>query len=446
LFGFCIFPNEPLAGKIYSLKRAHQIEYFFTFVKFFTMQKPEILSPAGSYESLHAGIQGGCDAIYFGIEQLNMRAKSTVNFTTDDLQEIARICKENNVKSYITLNTILYDHDISLMKNIINTAKSAGIDAVIASDHAVMSYCRKVAMPVHISTQSNITNLETIEFYADYADVMVLSRELTLMQVADICKNIERKQIKGVSGENIKVEIFAHGALCMAVSGKCYLSLHSHNSSANRGACIQNCRHTYIVTDKEDNIELEIDNEYIMSAKDLCTIDFLDKVVQAGVSVLKIEGRGRAPEYVYTTTKCYREALDSIADGSFSPEKVLHWKEELSKVFNRGFWDGYYLGRKMGEWSSEHGSVATKKKIYLGKGRKYFDKIAVGEFEIETHALNVGDEILITSPHSGVFQTTVTELRKDDQSVANVVRGDIFTMPIAHKIRNADKLYKVVNS
>lgn len=308
----------------------------------------EIMAPAGSWESMRTGIKAGANSVYFGVEQLNMRARQTNNFGVEDLPEVARICKEHNVKSYITLNTIIYDHDISLMRRIIDQAKEAGITAVIASDLAVMNYCRKKGMELHISTQSNITNIETVELYANYADVVVMARELTLNQVGDIVKAIHRNQITGPSGNLIQVEIFAHGALCMAVSGKCYLSLHSHNASANRGACIQNCRREYVVTDKEDGIELEIDNEYIMSAKDLCTIDFLDKIIEAGVSVLKIEGRGRAADYVYTTTKCYRDAVDAIQEGIYTAEKIADWKEQLSSVYNRGFWDGYYLGRKMG--------------------------------------------------------------------------------------------------
>lgn len=303
----------------------------------------EVMAPAGNWESMMAGIKAGANSVYFGVEQLNMRARQTNNFLVDDLPEVARICKEHNVKSYITLNTIIYDHDISLMRRIIDSAKAAGITAVIASDLSVMNYCKKVGMELHISTQSNITNIETVELYSNYADVVVMARELTLKQVGDIVKSIQRNNITGPSGKLVEVEIFAHGALCMAVSGKCYLSLHSHNASANRGACIQNCRREYIVTDKEDGVELAIDNEFIMSAKDLCTIDFLDKVIEAGVKVLKIEGRGRAADYVYTTVKCYREAVDAIEKGEYTQEKIAEWKEKLTTVYNRGFWDGYYL-------------------------------------------------------------------------------------------------------
>ncbi|MEW6773174.1 MAG: U32 family peptidase [Bacteroidota bacterium] len=410
------------------------------------MQRLELMSPAGSFESLMAAIKAGCNSVYFGIEQLNMRARSSINFTLEDLKEIAQIAKENKIKTYITLNTILYDHDLRLMREIVDAAKEHGIDAVIASDHAVLNYCRKIGMTAHISTQCNITNIESVEFYSAFADVMVLSRELSLKQVADIVREIERRQITGPNGNLVRIEIFGHGALCMAVSGKCYLSLHSHNASANRGACIQNCRRSYIVIDKEEGYELDIDNEYIMSAKDLCTIDFLDKIIDAGVSVLKIEGRGRSADYVYITTQCYREAIDSIYDGTYSQEKIEDWKKRLSTVFNRGFWDGYYLGRKMGEWSKEHGSSATKKKIYLGVGRKYFDKIQVGEFMMETHSLKKGDEIIITGPKTGIIKTKVEEIRMNDNPVEEVKKGDVFSIKVPEKIRPFDKLYKWVDA
>lgn len=406
----------------------------------------EIMAPVGSFESLSAALHAGCHSVYFGVEQLNMRARSTVNFTTEDLHEIAHRCKERGVKAYLTLNTILYDHDIRLMKTLVDAAKVSGISAIIASDHAAMSYCRKIGMPVHISTQTNVTNVETIEFYADYADVMVLSRELSLRQVAHITKEIERSQIKGPSGKLVRIEVFAHGALCMAVSGKCYLSLHSHNASANRGACIQNCRKEYIVIDKEEGTELAIENEYIMSAKDLCTIGFLDKVIDAGVQILKIEGRGRSADYVDTTVRCYREALDSLAEGTYSSEKIEKWMERLATVYNRGFWDGYYLGRTMGEWNDSYGSKATEKKIYIGKGVKYFGKIGVGEFQLEAHSLSKGDKILITGPTTGVINTEVAEIRMDDQQVESVSKGDVFSMPINEMVRPSDKLYKIVQN
>ncbi len=406
----------------------------------------EVMAPVGSYEALMAAIKGGCNSIYFGIEQLNMRARSSNNFTTEDLADIAKICKENNIKSYITLNTVLYDHDINLMKTIIDAAKTNGIDAIIASDHAAMNYAKKIGYPIHISTQCNISNFETVEFYANYGDVMVLARELSLQQVASISAEIERKGIKGPSGELVEVEVFAHGALCMAVSGKCYLSLHSHNSSANRGACIQNCRREYTVIDKEEGIELDIDNEYIMSAKDLATIDFLDKVLHAGVRVLKIEGRGRSADYVYTTVKCYREAVDSILEGTYTEEKIQDWKERLATVYNRGFWDGYYLGKKMGEWSEVYGSKATTKKILLGRGIKYFAKAKIGEFLIESHSLKKGDNILITGPTTGIIETYVEEIRVDDKEVGEVKKGDYFSIRVDETIRASDKIYKIVNS
>jgi putative protease len=404
------------------------------------------MAPVGSWESLSAAIKGGCNSVYFGIEQLNMRARSSINFTTEDLAKIAEICKENNIKSYITLNTVLYDHDITLMKSIIDAAKTSGIDAVIASDHAAMNYAKKIGFPVHISTQCNISNVESVEFYANFADVMVMARELSLQQVGSISAEIEKRGIKGPSGENVEVEVFAHGALCMAVSGKCYLSLHSHNSSANRGACIQNCRREYTVIDKEEGIELDIDNEYIMSAKDLATIDFLDKVLDAGVKVLKIEGRGRSADYVYTTVKCYREAVDSILEGTYTKDKIADWKDRLATVYNRGFWDGYYLGRKMGEWSDAYGSKATTKKILLGKGVKYFNKIKVGEFVIESHSLKMGDKVLITGPTTGVIETTVNEIRVDEKSVQEVKRGEHFSIRVDEPIRASDKIYKIVST
>lgn len=405
-------------------------------------KKITLLAPAGSYESLRAAIAAGADAVYFGIEQLNMRARSSNNFTLEDLVEIARICREAGVQSNLTVNTILYDHDLPLMKNIVDTAKAYGIDAIIAMDHAAINYANSIGMPVHISTQANITNLESVKFYAHFGEVMVLSRELTLMQVAKICREVERQNITGPSGRPVRIEAFVHGALCMAVSGKCYLSLHTHNASANRGACKQNCRRTYTVTDDEGN-ELLIDNEFIMSPKDLCTIDFLDKIVDAGVQVLKIEGRSKGPEYVFEVTSCYREALESIADCSFSPEKVAGWMQRLETVYNRGFWGGYFLGKKLGEWTDAPGSVAKKKKTFVGLGVKYFTKIGVGEFKLQAGTLAVGDEIYITGPTTGLIRTTVEALRLDDRDVPKVKAGDNFSMPVKEKIRSSDKLYKV---
>ncbi len=404
----------------------------------------DILAPVGSYESLTAAIKAGCDSVYFGIEQLNMRARSSVNFTLEDLREISRICKDNNINSYLTLNTILYSHDVRLMKSIVEQAKANNITAVIASDHAVMSYCKSINMPLHISTQANVTNVETVEFYSAYADVMVLSRELSLRQVSEIAKEIKRRQIKGPSDKLVRLEIFAHGALCMAVSGKCYLSLHSNNASANRGACIQNCRKKYIVTSKEDGEELEIDNEYIMSAKDLCTIGFLDKILESGVGILKIEGRGRSADYVDTVVSCYKEAVLAIQEGNYSMSSVEHWTKKLATVYNRGFWDGYYLGRKIGEWNDSYGSKATEKKLFLGKGLKYYRKMKVGEFKIESHSLKIGDQILITGPNIGAHKTTIKEMRVDNVSVTNVVKGDSFTIQLDEIIKPSTKLYKII--
>ena len=406
----------------------------------------EIMAPAGSWQSLQAAIQGGANSVYFGIEQLNMRARSSNNFTLKDLVEIAELCNKKNIKTYITLNTIIYDHDLILMKKIVDTAKQANITAIIASDQAVIGYAASVNMEVHISTQTNVTNLETIRFFSHFADVVILSRELSLLQVKEITKEIERQQIKGPSGNLIKIEIFVHGALCMAVSGKCYMSLHTTNSSANRGACIQNCRKTYTVTDKEDGHQFDIDNEYIMSPKDLCTIGFLDQVLDSGSSILKIEGRGRSPEYVKTTTQCYREAADAYLEGTYNKEKVKGWMSRLTTVYNRGFWDGYYLGQKIGEWTGAHGSKATKKKIYLGKAKKYFTKIQVAEFDLEAQHLREGDNILIAGKTTGIIETIVAEIRINDKQVKGVKKGDNFSIKLNHKVRPSDKLYKVINN
>lgn len=406
----------------------------------------ELLAPAGSFESLMAAIQAGADAVYFGVEQLNMRTRSSNNFLVEDLPEVAKRCQEHGLKAYLTLNTILYDHDLTIMKKIVDEAKASGIHAVIASDIAVMNYARKIGLGIHISTQANITNIDTIEFYANYAEVMVLSRELTLMQVTALTREIARQNIVGPSGELVRIEVFGHGALCMAVSGKCYLSLHSNFASANRGACIQNCRRAYIVTDKESGTEFEVDNEYIMSAKDLCTIDFLDKIADAGVSVLKIEGRGRSADYVYTATKCYREALDALEAGFYTVEKIVEWKNRLSTVYNRGFWEGYYLGRTMGEWNNEYGSKSSKRKIYLGKGVKYFDEAKVAEFAVEAQSLKIGDEILITGPNTGVIQQKIAALRVNGMDAKSAKRGQNCTFLLTEKIRPSDKLYKIVDA
>lgn len=408
--------------------------------------KIELMCPAGNFESLQAALDNGADSIYFGVEQLNMRARSSVNFTLDDLEEISKRCSQKGVRTYLTLNTIIYDHDLSIIKTVLDRAKSASITAVIAMDQAVIAYARQIGMEVHISTQINITNIETVKFYSLFADTMVLSRELSLSQVKKITSQINKEQIKGPGGKLVEIEIFGHGALCMAVSGKCYLSLHSHNSSANRGACKQNCRKKYTVIDQESGFEIEIDNEYMMSPKDLCTIDFLDQIIDSGVKVLKIEGRGRAPEYVATVTKCYREAIDAIASGSFTKEAIAEWMKKLETVYNRGFWSGYYLGQKLGEWSDNPGSNATQKKVYIGKGRHFYPKTKIGEFEIEAYSLNVGDKILIQGPTTGSQEAEVSSMMVDDIPAQEAKKGDILTLPIGFKIRPSDKLYKVVKA
>ncbi|MBS5980560.1 peptidase U32 family protein [Dysgonomonas sp. Marseille-Q5470] len=405
----------------------------------------EIMAPVGSYDSLAAAIQGGANSIYFGIEGLNMRAKSSNNFTMDDLKQIAAICKENGLKSYLTVNTIIYDNDISLMHQIVNAAKEAELSAVIASDVAVMMYARSIGVEVHLSTQLNITNTESLKFYGQFADVVVLARELNLDQVASIYKDIVEQNIRGPKGELIRIEMFSHGALCMAVSGKCYLSLHERDLSANRGACNQLCRRSYIVKDKESDIELEIDNEYIMSPKDLKTIHFMNKMMDAGVRVFKIEGRARGAEYVRTVVECYKEAVQAYCEDTYTEEKIEKWDERLATVFNRGFWDGYYLGQKLGEWSSNYGSGATKRKIYIGKGLKYFSNLGVAEFLMETQSLKVGDEILITGPTTGAVTQIVEEIRVDLQPVEETVKGEKFSIKVNEKIRPSDKLFKLVS-
>lgn len=404
----------------------------------------EIMAPVGSYDSLAAAIQGGANSIYFGIEGLNMRAKSSNNFTTEDLKNIAKICQEHGMKSYLTVNTIIYDNDISLMHQIVDAAKEANVSAIIASDVAVMMYARSIGVEVHLSTQLNITNTEALKFYGQFADVVVLARELTLDQVADIYKDIVEQQIKGPSGELIRIEMFSHGALCMAVSGKCYLSLHEKDLSANRGACNQLCRRGYIVKDKESNIELEIDNEYIMSPKDLKTIHFMNKMMDAGVRVFKIEGRARGAEYVRTVVECYKEAVKAYCEGTYTEDKVAEWDTRLATVFNRGFWDGYYLGQRLGEWTANYGSGATKRKVYIGKGIKYFSNIGVAEFLMETQSLKVGDEILVTGPTTGAVSQVVDEIRVDLKPVQETVKGEKFSIRLTEKIRPSDKLFKVI--
>ncbi|MFY0712064.1 U32 family peptidase [Seonamhaeicola sp. NFXS20] len=410
------------------------------------MQQIELMAPAGNFESLQAALDNGANSVYFGVEQLNMRARASINFTLDDLEEISRRCKEKNVRTYLTLNTIIYDHDLSIVKTLIKRAKEADITAVIAMDQAVIGMAREQGMEVHISTQINITNIETVRFYAMFADTMVLSRELSLRQVKKITEQIEKEEIKGPSGRLVEIEIFGHGALCMAVSGKCYMSLHSYNSSANRGACKQNCRKKYTVIDQESGFEMELDNEYIMSPKDLCTIDFLDQVVDAGIKVLKIEGRGRAPEYVAKVIKCYREAIDSVANGTYNKEEVISWMQTLETVYNRGFWSGYYLGQKLGEWSKGSGSHATQKKVYIGKGMHYFPKPEIGEFKIEAYDLKIGDTILITGPTTGVKELNIEEMLVNDEKLATASKGDSVTIPLGFRIRPSDKLYKIVEN
>ena len=405
----------------------------------------ELMAPVGSYESLMAAIQGGANSIYFGIEQLNMRARSSNNFTKDDLRKIVKICKENGVKTYLTVNTVLYDNEINLMHEVIDSAKENGITAIIAADVSAILYARSVDVEVHISTQCNITNIESVKFYAQFADVVVLARELTLDQVANIYHQIVQQNICGPKGELVQIEMFAHGALCMAVSGKCYLSLHEKSSSANRGACMQTCRKAYTVTEKETGNELEIDNQYIMSPKDLCTIGFVNKLIDAGVRVLKFEGRARSPEYVKTVLNCYSQAVDAYIDGSYGEDKIAVWKEELSTVFNRGFWDGYYMGQKLGEWSSEYGNRATKRKMLVGKGTNYFNKIKVAEFLLESQELSIGDKILITGSTTGVVETTIEEIRVDLKPVDKAVKGDSFSIALDTVIRRSDKLYKIVD-
>ncbi len=404
----------------------------------------EIMAPVGSRESLQAALQAGADSIYFGIEKLNMRAHSASTFTVDDLREIAATCGERGVKTYLTVNTIIYDDDIELMHQIIDAAREAGISAVIASDVAVMTYCREVGQEVHLSTQLNISNIEALKFYAQFADVVVLARELNMEQVARIHEQAEQMNICGPSGRKIRIEMFCHGALCMAISGKCYLSLDNAARSANRGECMQLCRRSYIVTDKETGTELEIDNKYIMSPKDLKTVRFIDRMMRAGVRVFKIEGRARGPEYVYTVVKCYKEAIQSVLDGTFTEEKKDEWDERLVTVFNRGFWDGYYQGQRLGEWNKNYGSNATERKVYVGKGVKYFSKLGVAEFSCEACEFSVGDKMLITGPTTGVMYVTVEEIHDDTHAVETAQKGTRVAFKVPGKVRPSDKLFKIV--
>lgn len=408
------------------------------------MNPYEIMAPVGSREALAAALKAGADSIYFGIEALNMRAHSASRFSVDDLHDIARQCNERGVKSYLTVNTIIYDEDVDLMHRICDAAHAAGISAVIACDVAVMTYCNRIGQEVHLSTQLNISNAEALKFYARFADVAVLARELNLEQVTKIHEAIEREHICGPGGEPIRIEMFCHGALCMAVSGKCYLSLDNLGRSANRGECMQVCRRSYTVRDRETGVELDVDNKYIMSPKDLKTIGFIDKMMQAGVRVFKIEGRARSAEYVYTVVSCYKEAVAAVQEGTFTPEKVEAWNARLATVFNRGFWDGYYLGRKLGEWSAVYGSSATEKKTYVGKGMKYFSKLGVGEFYIEAGEFAPGDKLLIIGPTTGALYVEATDIHGDHGPVEKAVKGMRVSIPVPEKVRPSDKLYKVV--
>ena len=406
----------------------------------------EIMAPVGSHDSLAAALKAGADSVYFGIEKLNMRAHSASAFTIDDLREIAATCNAQGVKTYLTVNTIIYGEDIPLMHEIVDAAKEAGISAVIASDVAVMTYCNRIGQEVHLSTQLNISNIEALKFYAQFADVVVLARELNLDQVAEIYQQIEEQHICGPSGQQIRIEMFCHGALCMAISGKCYMSLDNTGRSANRGECMQICRRSYLVTDRETGIELEIDNKYIMSPKDLKTVRFIDRMMKSGVRVFKIEGRARGPEYVKTVVECYKEAIQSVLDGTFTEDKKDDWDERLATVFNRGFWDGYYQGQRLGEWNSHYGSCATERKVYVGKGMKYFSKLGVAEFSCEACEFSVGDKMLITGPTTGALYVTVEEIHDDTHAVTTAQKGTRVSFKVPDKVRPSDKLFKIIKN
>lgn len=410
------------------------------------MKPVELLAPAGSFESLMAAIHAGADAVYFGVAQLNMRAKSINSFQLNDLKEISEVCQAYKIKTCLTLNTVMYDYDMQLIRNILQAVKQYRIDAVIASDFAVIELCRAMKIPLHISTQANVSNIEAVKFFAPFSNVIVLARELTLSQIKNITASIEREDIRGFSGHPLRIEVFAHGALCMAVSGKCYLSLHEQNASANRGACTQNCRHPYQVIDLETGNELLVDNEYILSSKDLCTINILDELVGAGVDILKIEGRGKSADYVSTVTTCYREALHAIKCGNYDETKINYWITRLETVYNRGFWEGYYLGRKLGEWTRNPGSAATEKKVYLGKSTNFFSKRKIAEFEMETGNVKLGDKILILGKNFGAQQFTLCELHVNGNPASEAHRGDRITFPFDHKTAGTDKLYKLIAS
>lgn len=406
----------------------------------------EIMAPVGSHDSLAAALKAGADSVYFGIEKLNMRAHSASAFTIDDLREIAATCNAQGVKTYLTVNTIIYGEDIPLMHEIVDAAKEAGISAVIASDVAVMTYCNRIGQEVHLSTQLNISNIDALKFYAQFADVVVLARELNLDQVAEIYQQIEEQHICGPSGQQIRIEMFCHGALCMAISGKCYMSLDNTGRSANRGECMQICRRSYLVTDRETGIELEIDNKYIMSPKDLKTVRFIDRMMKSGVRVFKIEGRARGPEYVKTVVECYKEAIQSVLDGTFTEDKKDDWDERLATVFNRGFWDGYYQGQRLGEWNSHYGSCATERKVYVGKGMKYFSKLGVAEFSCEACEFSVGDKMLITGPTTGALYVTVEEIHDDTHAVTTAQKGTRVSFKVPEKVRPSDKLFKIIKN
>ena len=406
----------------------------------------EIMAPVGSYESLMGAIQAGAGSVYFGVEHLNMRARSANNFTLDDISEIARRCKAAGVKSYLTVNVEVFDEEYSTLSAVLTAARDAGITAVIAADMSVIQKCRELGVEVHISTQVNITNYEAVKFYSQFADVMVLAREMNLGRVSNIAQKIKDNDLRGPSGNLVRLEMFVHGALCMAISGKCYLSLHETHSSANRGSCMQACRRAYIITDKETGRELEVDNEYIMSPKDLKTIHFLNKILDSGVTILKIEGRARSPEYVKTVVQCYHEAVDAYFDGTFNEEKIAVWDQKLASVFNRGFWDGYYLGQRLGEWSSNYGSMATKRKIYTGKVTNYFSNLGVAEIKLETGSLKTGDEIIVSGPSTGLIQVLVEEIRVGLITVNEAKKGELCSIPVALKLRRSDKLYKLVDA
>ncbi len=407
------------------------------------MNEFEIMAPVGSRDCLAAAIKAGAGSVYFGIGQLNMRAHSASTFTVDDLKEIAETCTAHGIKTYLTVNTIIYGEDLNAMRDIIDAAAAAGISAVIASDVAVMMYCRKVGMEVHLSTQLNISNVEALRFYAQFADVVVLARELNMEQVADIYRAIENENICGPSGNKVRIEMFCHGALCMAISGKCYMSLHEADRSANRGSCVQICRRSYTVTDNETGAQLAIDNKYIMSPKDLKTVRFIDRMMNAGVRVFKIEGRARGPEYVLTVVKCYREAIQSVLDGSFTEEKKDAWDAQLATVFNRGFWDGYYQGQRLGEWNRNYGSCATERKVYVGKGVKYFSKLGVAEFTVEAAEFLPGEKLLITGPTTGALYVTPTEIHGNNGPVDKARKGTRISIAVPEKVRPSDKLFKI---